>query len=461
MMTSIDDLPEEVLIQLFHSVLELDFFCNPLRRAALALVCKQWHRIVYGSPSLWTRISTRYSPTQTILALEKSQPIPIAIAFSFSGDAVDGAFIIACDHMHRWKDAWINLGILQQQALYNLLSTPAPLLEKIYITGPPYPLSELRINLFNGQAPRLRHLHLNALGIPWDAAFLSSLVTLDLTQLRAHRPTISELMSILHASPQLSILRLAYMAFQPPSETSSLSVSLPCLQEIWFLYIDVTTIDYLSSRIQSPPCRTLKVTCRLISEEDLSRLSHLPGFPLSEDDTRTLTVGPYYVGYTYDDSRGLDLGGRGVLPHIILRRLASILPSHIRAQSTELQTRAPPHYSEADTVDWVSVAEAADAFHVTRLKLFGAGSGLAGLITRLGKPGGSGSWLLPGLTEIDLDLGAVPFSSVADLIEARHGAEGPAPITKVTVTCAEMAREEDRARVERIIGANNLSWNTL
>lgn len=128
MSTSVHSLPLELLVLIFTLATSDERYEGDRNRTAITLVCEGWKELVYGTPSIWTKIHYTGSLARTMLALAKSQPMLIDVRFSLSVriDApVNVAFLEACNHTHRWRSVWLSLRHWKGR-LDDYLSGPAP-----------------------------------------------------------------------------------------------------------------------------------------------------------------------------------------------------------------------------------------------------------------------------------------------------------------------------------------------
>lgn len=386
-----------------------------------------------------------------MLALAKSQPRLIDVRFSLAArtDApVNVAFLEACNHIHRWRSVWLSLRHWKGQ-LGDCLSGPAPFLETVYTKGQLWRRDDTLVNLFGGQAPRLRELGLDALAIPWNTPMLSDLTCLKLEFLRSHTPTLAELMAVLQASPSLSTLKLHFMRFQPPALEPAPSIDLHHLQRLTLIEVDAPILGYLLSHIQCPPCQYLEVDCGLSNDDDLAHFEHLHPFIPSVQGEIALNVGERSVEYAHRDDVTLVLEFRRVGSiAAILRHLTCLLPTQLLALTTKLELDT---WSSRQVTALLETVAAMEPLHITSLVVQTKNVGLERMLGHLGAPH-QGRWLLPALRELDVELEGVTPGLLATTVAARAAT---APITKVS---GRHGYAEDYDKLERLIGAENVVW---
>lgn len=257
MPASISDLPEELLAIIFELAIEAARGQHTGWRTKFALVSRRWNAIVCNTPSLWTSV-TGPGPAPIALTLARSgnQALDITIALGPSTESWEDV----CGHLHRWGTAFISLREADSKLL-QYLSAPAPRLETVHIVVVA-PERGTRLDLFSGQAARLRSIRLQALSIPWTSRILRGLTVLRLDHIGHHTPTLMDIITVLRASPQLSVLRLGSVRFTVPGpSTASSPIDLPCLTSLELSWLPSYVIIPLLEIIHSPPCQTLTVQC--------------------------------------------------------------------------------------------------------------------------------------------------------------------------------------------------------
>lgn len=259
----IDVLPLELLVALFTSYLTASPEGGSSHaRTTLALVSKRWYSVCYSTPSLWSRIHDEDAGPPNALALSQSQQHPLDVFLDMSDDmeptkkAVREGFKQTCAHLYRWRTAAIEVG--KDEDLASLANPGVPLLESI-ILKKGFRDSRLgRVDLFGGEAPKLRHLRLSRVVIPWGSNVLSGLRGLVLDTIeRPNVISLFDIISILVRSPQLRTLTLHCLRVPSLPAPVPTPVQLPYLQELELTGFDPTVCGYLLQSIKAPRCQRL------------------------------------------------------------------------------------------------------------------------------------------------------------------------------------------------------------
>lgn len=180
---------------------------------ALGRVSKRWQQIVNYTPSLWSLVDLDDRPASVVALLSKSQNHPLDLHCS-------GAKSLSRTHnlsvLGRCTDRWRSLVFTQVPGIVDLrpfLGNAAPMLEALHLerANPRLSYPPLNVDLFNGQAPRLRSLTLIGLCIPWDSTVLHQLHHFEITCLGDSQPPLrKQILDILRHCPSLKALILFY-----------------------------------------------------------------------------------------------------------------------------------------------------------------------------------------------------------------------------------------------------------
>ncbi|KAJ8519147.1 hypothetical protein ONZ45_g3875 [Pleurotus djamor] len=253
----ISDLPDEVIIKIFHQSYG---FCkgwwddvdtevpwiHDLR--ILSLVCKDWRAIILNTPSFWTTInccwtnfqdrwmvpeviSARLSHTGTDASLKFLRKDLVNIAVG-----AESMYIILAQ-LHRLEE--LKTSVRMPCALNEKLRGRAPLLKVLdlgYDFGPDKPLEVFDLDdpqlLGGAPPPKLTTLSLEAIRVPWHSCLLTT--TLTLLELHNQTPFASyrDLYNTLSPLTNLEVLRL-WSALPPPSTSLEPELVLPRLRTLW------------------------------------------------------------------------------------------------------------------------------------------------------------------------------------------------------------------------------------
>ncbi|KAG8872039.1 hypothetical protein FRB97_008066 [Tulasnella sp. 331] len=217
---AINKLPPELLVKTFSLYLQDRSTKLHVRQLhVLAQVCTRWLELVKHSASLWGVISTDELESFR-LALAKSKSSPLDIKFLRYRNLAS----IHSQVMEEFKEAvfsqsyrWHSLQLVGDTADFEkamILLAPLRLVDLDISHEPPspyYPTAGVVETIIPEELlSQLRHLSLAYVSLRWNPSALSRLRTLKLGDLSDKgRPSLSTLISILHASPRLEELRIA------------------------------------------------------------------------------------------------------------------------------------------------------------------------------------------------------------------------------------------------------------
>ncbi|PPQ74883.1 hypothetical protein CVT24_003087 [Panaeolus cyanescens] len=267
-------------------------------------VCRSWRLAALQSRELWSRVSFE-SPEYAELLLNRSERVggggPISVEIrSEPTDEEDEEYMweaIACESQRvKSLDIQRNSGGSDEFVWpLGLPWNPAPILEflRMEVTDDDLPVAGLLMLdhsslLFAGHTPRLRHLELTNLLIPWSSSILTAnITTLKLTWSdHISRPAISpgtptEFFRALDQMPSLETLDI-FQLFNPEMNTfrSDDIVALPKIKQFTLKGI-TKQCTVILKHLSVPPTACLSlIPLQLDSQtgiEPLSQTSHLPG----------------------------------------------------------------------------------------------------------------------------------------------------------------------------------------
>jgi len=200
----------------------------------LATVCRHWHDVLTGTPTLWTSIDCRSeSRTSILLQRSKSNPIDVTLDRAYH---VPEAVLLVASHAHRMRSINTFMSELCEFGdLRSLLNGPAPILKEMWIEGwvhlPTLSLS-LCSSLFQGQFPALRILCLS--DYPFDFTQSAPMMTNGLTKLileNVQPHHLRDLLGYLEYCKNLEYLDIDLPDLRGTVPTSRI-VSLPRLREL-------------------------------------------------------------------------------------------------------------------------------------------------------------------------------------------------------------------------------------
>ncbi|KAF9463644.1 hypothetical protein BDZ94DRAFT_594341 [Collybia nuda] len=195
-----------------------------LERVRLTHVCRKWRKVALSNPVLWSQISPD-QPKWALEMLARSGNVPLSITADYfnlpqRNQEVSRKLL---RQMSRIRE--LSLCIPEPGVLDAELVQPAPNLEsftiKVYRELRP---QELAQPLFQGVAPKLRHMSLEKCEIPWDSHLFNGLTVLRLADLNLHHDlTPSQFLDVFRRIPNLRALRIIDVEFDfrnivnPPS----------------------------------------------------------------------------------------------------------------------------------------------------------------------------------------------------------------------------------------------------
>lgn len=265
----IRDLPVELLVTIFVLHVQSSERSHSRARTTLALVCRQRRRVSYETPSLWTKIRGEDAGARNSLALQTSRQCPLDVTFDLDKDyRVTSQLVLAslreaCAHLDRWRTAELRVDV--DTTLSALLERSAPALEEITLEPCGKPDWAVYVDLFRGDAPRLRSLDLSYISIPWDSGILSNLELLRLYNLPLSTPlTLNQILTILSRSPNLEVLALNAVHILPSPDEAGI-IRLPGLLELELGGASLLIAPALFQQINAPNCHDFIFDMRFVS----------------------------------------------------------------------------------------------------------------------------------------------------------------------------------------------------
>ena len=188
---------------------------DPLAWLRVAHVCHQWREIALNQPLFWSHVDfIKLSPAGAAEVLARAKTAPLYLEARFLGRDWDNARFNAFreELQARVSDIRHLLISADQYQLTNTLeslTSPAPTLERLSLTGEPQLPEAIPGTLFGGTTPRLACLELRDCGIFWGSPLLRGLSYLDIRSPCAISvPSHSVWLDALDEMPQLKMLTL-------------------------------------------------------------------------------------------------------------------------------------------------------------------------------------------------------------------------------------------------------------
>ncbi|KAK7018375.1 F-box domain-containing protein [Favolaschia claudopus] len=235
-------LPNELLIQIltiFAVEAHSDALYN-LKWSKIMKVCHHWHELIMAAQHLWAYIDLKWKEKRLFDQLERSGAAPLSIKLDVYDHSVHYIPYImqVCTRIRELNFEGEAKSIFEFIA--SLPEADLPILSALTLRvtmgldrvpeGLPRNLPH---SLFDGRLPRLRELTLASIAVPWS--LLRGLTSLSLTETQdssnSTPPTFSDLLDMLRACPQLSLLRLDDIC-PPSSHHPCDAVYLPSLQAL-------------------------------------------------------------------------------------------------------------------------------------------------------------------------------------------------------------------------------------
>lgn len=267
---TVDRIPPEVFVPIFHCILDNS---QPTKRSrvlvSLSQVSTRWYAMTANTPSLWSVINVWDHPMIRSMALDRSKTWPLTILCYHTTVLVDrrvpsskarSLFTALMPHIDRWKHIYI--GEVQSMAdIKGFLELPAPMIETFEIGRGSYGITQHKIDLFAGQAPRLQRVFIMGTGIKWDSGVLRGLRFLTLSYLGQH-PTPSQILQMLSICSRLETFELSntsrvyfpHEIFEAAQIHATSPIILPHLQKFKIINVLFELLCFIARNIRAPNC---------------------------------------------------------------------------------------------------------------------------------------------------------------------------------------------------------------
>jgi hypothetical protein len=275
----INCLPPEILTKIFTAFICLDqtyFHNGDGQWVRLANVCRHWRFLIAGTPMLWRfPLFANVEIAAAMLARSQQSPLVIKTRGVDSPDAIELALF------HLFRIQILHIARSDTSSFKRFLAAmdqPAPLLEALdlrYETIRPANSDiTLSLALFGADTPRLRHVHIRQLDVPWDLPLLSGLSHLEIWGSKI-KPSPTTFCNVLSRCPALQTLILSD-TLPIASEQCGGSWHLVPLPQLSKLELSGDMLDcFLAAHsIFSPPTKHVKI--RSTSTPPAGLLAELP-----------------------------------------------------------------------------------------------------------------------------------------------------------------------------------------
>ncbi|KAG8909578.1 hypothetical protein FRC02_007718, partial [Tulasnella sp. 418] len=275
-------LPNELISEIFILVIESTHEKQRYKELhSLQLVCNRFHQVSEATPSLWSFIDVPTSKDplpMTQILLQKSRDVPLDIylhATFYRENDILRLFDLVFPHCHRWRtficDYMCLAPVLPSflstdwvaeftQYMEQLTQLHTPHLRKFSVEGGKRPgTPRFNLKFHRNFAPRLQHLDMDSVTIPWDSTLLSRLTYL---RVRARDVdcalTRDQYLQVLSACPELEeiyLLGLNDIRTEDGSAAAAVQscVQLPKLRTLFLDCLHPTIVTSLLSSIQASP----------------------------------------------------------------------------------------------------------------------------------------------------------------------------------------------------------------
>ncbi|KAG9004581.1 hypothetical protein FRB94_002257 [Tulasnella sp. JGI-2019a] len=274
-------LPFEILTEVLSLALQDDIsfpriYMQQLRM--FASVSHQWLLLVKGTPSFW-KLASSDMPLpllQQVLSRSAGHLLDIVYAAKRHDDIPSHLFTaLVVEHAHRWRSLIVlehsSYEEREDEAYRSLVHVSAPVLGVMTFLRSREPNAAM--DLFSGEARRLRCVTLRSFYVPWESKMLSSLTTLNLEGPQGRGPSRVQLLASLAASPGLIELKLKNFEYPkrinaaPPQ---TISVGLPMLETLGITGISQELTHNLLATIHAPRCTSFEILYEQEPDSDIS-----------------------------------------------------------------------------------------------------------------------------------------------------------------------------------------------
>lgn len=282
----IQDLPAELFIQILllsinRNTSSGDIYRHVLR---LTLVSKFWRTTVINCPSFWSRLVQYLPPETWDTVLQRNPEGPLEVTcmnYNNPNADLEGFLALAAPHSERWSGMWFR-GMLTDKVLAYMELPSTQMTELGICRSRGIQSPERRIKLSAGA--HLKYVDVDGMSLPWDTPRLAGLRVVQLSGIRDDIPTVSQVVGMLQASPQLWWLLLSYLGTKyeddsdsdttnsdgalkprvPPRDWSTYkskvsSIYLPNLSTMMLDHIPDDMKYVLLTSIEAPNCQCLAV----------------------------------------------------------------------------------------------------------------------------------------------------------------------------------------------------------
>ncbi|KAG9046654.1 hypothetical protein FS837_003901 [Tulasnella sp. UAMH 9824] len=263
----INRLPVEMVVEIFHHVLDSDALCPPTttpylaRLKTLASVCSAWRRLVSGTPSLWAVLESTCPSAFLPIVIRKAKGSLLNVRCAAKGGYTRSfywgeatAFLRSIIPLaNKWATLYLD-PIMYTERMPNL--------QKAWCQGN----GILVARPFGGPTPRLRELRLHNVSIDWSFVELRDLLVLVLVT--SNPPSISRLLAVLERSPKLELMELRDSKVDTTDTPSAIpTIILPRLRDLTLSNMNHQAVSTILRSIHTSTFRTFVLDSGLIRHD--------------------------------------------------------------------------------------------------------------------------------------------------------------------------------------------------
>ncbi|KAG8929777.1 hypothetical protein FRC01_003772 [Tulasnella sp. 417] len=212
---TIHQIPTELLIIVFEYLLQTTPNALMYYRGLCTLsgVCTYWRFIIQHSPSLWTKVAGIIDQEGLLKVLERSSDNLIDVEYDsrcgFDWRYGRSHFIdfigTVASATRRWRTLVLGTGDYPGDQPSDFLQFPAPNLERLIFTNDLDGHLE-DVELFGGDCPNLKHIHLERAQFNWSQPAFTSLKSLELYEVFFY--SVGSILDMIRPITQLQSLEI-------------------------------------------------------------------------------------------------------------------------------------------------------------------------------------------------------------------------------------------------------------
>ncbi|KAG9007159.1 hypothetical protein FRB90_009498 [Tulasnella sp. 427] len=461
-LSAINQLPLEIIIEIFHYVLESRQLLSEVvlyyqTLQYLASVSTAWRDIVCATPSFWRRVEfvddCQAYPLASSLKHSQEGPLDISCyVYDLSStsyldpsekhrlDAMRDDFHRALSQLPRWRSLGIITGC--GDTARDLIVAPATTVQRLQVELDWDPDSDedsgwsvRPITLFNGHTSGLQELRIEGMPFSWEDSNLEGLRILDLRDILNPIDfpwvNISNILTTLRACPELQELSLVEVFLPDGSDNFAVpegGITLSKLKSLTLEHIGSSSaaVQSILRSIRAPALSQFSVV-HLVSDSPILSIPNLLTPHIPSLQQTILLATEFEISFSTQNVRLI--AGPGDCPtfqmdlrlpsdelpelmHWLIRYIP--LPSSPKRMDISLMTAWAP---ESDIFLWVRSA--------TCLTI-GPASGADSILRRLSKAPKRDDdfWLWPDLQELCITDSKINTGHVSSFLQARYGSVG-------------------------------------